>query len=560
MLSRAADGGPSGHDSFIAAQQTDATGKPSAPPELIPQHELVEWVAARERTRPRWVWTDTGSWYPPLLREGVEIERCLDLRLCHLIIHNALLTSTSEVANQPLPGWVTAEPAELQSTPPATLFDLTTGTLEGAVDALAVFQQQRAAVLACTEPGRIGLLLAAESAGALIAAEMHEEGLPWSATEHDRILQELLGPRPRDGERPALMQALVVRVRTALGDQRLNPDSAAELLRSLGNAGLRVTSTRAWELQEIDHPVIEPLLAYKKLSRLASANGWHWVDTWVSGGRFRPDYVPGGVVTGRWATRGGGALQLPRQIRGACIADPGNVLVVADAAQLEPRILAALAGDLKMAHAGAGTDLYAGIVASGAVETRDEAKVAMLGAMYGSTSGESGRLMPKLARAYPRAIAAVESAARAGERGERVATRLGRGSPWPGERFRDAQRRALDPGASGRDEQHAQTVAREWGRFTRNFIVQGSAAEWALCWMADLRLRLRTLGEVDGVRPQQVFFLHDEIMIHTPLSLSDGVVAAVEASAKAAGKLLFGEFPVEFPLGIAVVNDYGSAK
>ena len=42
--------------------------------------------------------------------------------------------------------------------------------------------------------------------------------------------------------------------------------------------------------------------------------------------------------------------------------------------------------------------------------------------------------------------------------------------------------------------------------------------------MAELRLRLRTLGELDGVRPHQVFFLHDEIMVHTPAALSDAVI------------------------------------
>src|SRR5690606_24285843 len=105
---------------------------------------------------------------------------------------------------------------------------------------------------------------------------------------------------------------------------------------------------------------VEPLLAYKKLARLLSANGWTWLETWVVDGRFRPDYVPGGVVTGRWATNGGGALQLPHQIRGAVVADPGWKLVVADASQLEPRILAALAGDTAMTAAGAAGDLYAG--------------------------------------------------------------------------------------------------------------------------------------------------------------------------------------------------------
>ncbi|MEB0015131.1 hypothetical protein QN416_26400, partial [Glaciimonas sp. Cout2] len=81
---------------------------------------------------------------------------------------------------------------------------------------------------------------------------------------------------------------------------------------ALRRAGLAVTSTRAWELKELDHPVIEPLLEYKKLARLLSANGWYWMDTWIVDGRFHPEYLPGGVVTGRWATRGGGALQLPK--------------------------------------------------------------------------------------------------------------------------------------------------------------------------------------------------------------------------------------------------------
>ena len=81
------------------------------------------------------------------------------------------------------------------------------------------------------------------------------------------------------------------------------------------------------------------------------------------------------------------------------IADPGWKLVVADAAQLEPRILTGLAADTAMAEAGRGRDLYAGIVATGAVAERAQAKIAMLGAMYGATSGDSGRLMPRLARA-----------------------------------------------------------------------------------------------------------------------------------------------------------------
>src|SRR6185312_10468567 len=144
------------------------------------------------------------------------------------------------------------------------------------------------------QPGRLARLLAAESAGALIAAEMTFMGLPWSHEAHDRILTGILGPRPAPGERPAKLQVLAAEVRSRLEAPELNPDSPVDLLKALGNAGLRVKTTSKWELERLEHPVIEPLLEYKKLARLLSANGWHWLDTWVSDGRFRPVYVPGG--------------------------------------------------------------------------------------------------------------------------------------------------------------------------------------------------------------------------------------------------------------------------
>jgi DNA polymerase-1 len=390
---------------------------------------------------------------------------------------------------------------------------------------------------------------------------MRFAGLPYSARLHDELLVAMLGPRPRYG-RPAELEALVAELRSVLGSAELNPDSPPELLRALHRAGILATSTRSWELRKIDHPVIPPLLRYKKLSRLLSANGWAWLDSWVHDGRFHPDYVPGGVVTGRWATRGGGALQLPKQVRGAVVADAGWKLVVADAAQLEPRILTGLAQDAAMAEAGRGKDLYEGIVASGAVDERAHAKVAMLGAMYGATTGESGRLMPRLTRAFPRAIRLVEDAARAGERGESVTSRLGRSSPRPGGSWQAAQSAASAAESTDADERRARSQARDWGRFTRNFVVQASAAEWALCWMAELRIRLTGLAPDADLTagPHLVYFLHDEVIVHTPAELAAAVADAVTESAAKAGRLLFGEFPVEFPVTAAVVDSYAEAK
>ena len=186
----------------------------------------------------------------------------------------------------------------------------------------------------------------------------------------------------------------------------------------------------------------------------------------------------------------------------------------------------------------------------------------MLGAMYGATSGESGRLMPRLTKIYPRAIAMVEEAARAGERGEVVTTRLGRSSPRPGAAWHASQADAYGETGTDADASRARGQARSWGRFTRNFIVQGSAAEWALCWMANLRRALHesSAGAWITDSPHLVFFMHDEVVVHCPASQVGAVEAAIRTAAEEAGRLMFGALPVTFPLTVAIVDDYGQAK
>ena len=518
---------------------------------------LAEVVAGIEQQEgPRWVWDDTERWYPDLLAAGVRVRRAHDLRLCHAILRRSTRTVGTRFAAGPHTAWDDATPAAAPPERAPSLFDDLDPAPAGLPGPEVEYRAQLNALVDAQDDGRLRLLLAAESIGALIAAEMRFDGLPWRADIHDALLTDLLGPRPPEGRRPAKVQELADQIASALDRPGLNPDSPPDLLRALRAAGIEVSSTRKWELREHDHPVIEPLLAYKKLARLLSANGWAWMDRWATGGRFRPDYVPAGVVTGRWASSGGGALQLPAGVRGAVRADPGSVLVVADAAQLEPRVLAAMSGDRAMAVAGQQADLYQAVVQAGIVSDRQQAKYAMLGAIYGATTGASAVLMPQLARGYPQAVELVEQAARAGERGEQVTTWLGRSSPVPSA-DRTAER--LAAGGEGGDEtmaRQARQHARDWGRFTRNFVVQGTAAEWALCWMALLRQRL------DGLpgRPHLVFFLHDELMVHSPVDQAETVAAAVRESAVEAGRLLFGDTPVEFALDLSVVDSYDQAK
>jgi DNA polymerase-1 len=402
---------------------------------------------------------------------------------------------------------------------------------------------------------RLRLLLAAESAGSLVAAEMEHAGVPWRRDVHRQILARYLGPQPPSGTRPRELERLAGQLRVELKSQGFNPDSPQELLRALHRAGIEVRTTRSWELREHDHPAVATLLRYKKLSRLYTANGWAWLDAWVRDGRFRPEYVVGGVVTGRWASRGGGALQIPRQIRDAVRPDPGWKLVVADAAQLEPRVLAALGQDPALAAAARGKDLYQGIADAGFGGDRQQAKMAMLGAMYGATTGESGRLMPRLARTYPLAIGVVERAARAGEQGRVVSSYLGRSCPPPSERWKAVQRSTTE-----QEQRRADALARSRGRFTRNFVVQATAAEWALCWLAEIRRRLRDLATGGTTAGELVFFLHDEVMLHVPAEHAPLACRLVEEAAAAATAVMFGQLPLEFAVSVAAVDSYADAK
>lgn len=556
-------------------------GSPAGDP--VEVNDLVSAVRDRERDgTARWVWSSAAGSYHALLRAGVRVARCHDVALV-----DALLRGRDGDAEEPTgtlarararlrasdAGWPggaawtdwTGGPGAIQE----ALFDPAQAGAPGpgdphdTLDALVdVHADQLERVAADDQPEKFALLVSAESAGALVAAEMSQAGLPWRPDVHDALLTELLGARPGlPGQRPARLAELAVQIAAALPSrQPVNPDSPGQLIRALAAAGIRLQSTRHAVLSGVDHPAIGPLIEYKELSRLHSAFGWSWLDTWVTGGRFRPEYVVGGVVSGRWASRGGGALQIPRTLRRAVVADPGWVLVVADAAQLEPRVLAALAGDRAFAAAAAGGDLYAELaVAFGG--DRAKAKIAMLSAMYGGAGGEAGQLLAVLRQRFPAASGYVEAAARAGEEGRVVRSVLGRTCPPPSARWRALTEEAGDPEAE-RDPAAGQ-ASRARGRFTRNFVVQASAADWALVLLVGLRAHLARIEDVNGspgMTPQLVFFQHDEVIVHCPRELADAVTSAVSQAALQASRLVFGATRVAFPMTTAVVECYADAK
>lgn len=546
-------------------QLLNPAGEPAGGPTAATVAELVAVEAGTDNLR--WVFDSVAAGYPALLRAGLRIRRAHDIGLTERILlgrsarfgepisARAVLARRNGLAAPPDdPTEKFGDPAELGAGT-ATLFDTSPPPPPLAERLAVLIGAARDQLDRAGDDPALKLLLAAESGAALAAVEMTRAGLPFDAGIHRAQLTALLGPRPAPGRRPRLLAELTTTIEASVGFP-VNPDSPAELLAAFRRLGYDVASTRAHALEQIDHPAVPLVLRYKELARLTAANGWAWLDEWIADGRFRAGYVPGGVVSGRWAARGGGGLQLPRSLRTAVVADPGHLLVVADAAQLEPRVLAAISTDPVLRRAADDEDLYGALTGpDGAFADRAQAKVAMLGAMYGATSGQAGQLLGRLRERYPVAMAYLEQAAATGERGATVRSVLGRASPPPGPGWWSTVTAGSRSDADAAAAARARETARAWGRFTRNFVVQASASDWASVWLSLVRTEL---PELPGA--EVVLFQHDEILIHTPAELADRVGVLLVTAAEQAGRLIFGDRAPRLPVRPIAVHCYADAK
>lgn len=140
------------------------------------------------------------------------------------------------------------------------------------------------------------------------------------------------------------------------------------------------------------------------------------------------------------------------------------------------------------------------------------------------------------------AIAHLERAYEAGVRGEPVRTFGGRLIPTA--RMLGPDRR---PG-----ENPELDAAR--GRFARNAIIQGAAAEFFKAWAATVRATTRDLGA------RIVLCLHDELLVHAPRAHAEEVAARVDRALLDAGRRWTGGSPVRFVSDTQVVTRWSEAK
>jgi DNA polymerase-1 len=99
---------------------------------------------------------------------------------------------------------------------------------------------------------------------------------------------------------------------------------------------------------------------------------------------------------------------------------------------------------------------------------------------------------------------------------------------------------------------HDRAAAR--GRFARNAVIQGSAAEFFKMWALVVRHAIEPLGA------RIVLCLHDELLIHTPEDSAAGVAEAVHHALTTAAAAYLGADVVRFVADVSIVRSWAEAK
>lgn len=518
----------------MSATPTALAMAPGAGVVLLPiggERMLLGWEAGlrqvgrmEELGTTRWVWwnRDTAR---ALVESGIRPVRCWDLAAVHRLIFGGWRADPARV-------WAALHDLDIAAIPEPSEPDLFTDfTQEGVPDhpirpdghlradwatgawatsaahlvhwcelAATLYEHQIDLLDGLPDPLRALATARSESAAELIGVELELDGLPIDTAEAERVITTYIGPRPADAYETA--RAAAARDARVLdkvpGEFDLrNPAQVKSLLR---RAGIELPDTRAWRLEELRdrHPVVDALLTWRKAERVATTFGYGWLDEHVGADhRLHGEWSGADGAAGRM-TATAGLHNMPADFRTAIVAEHNHMFVRADLGQIEPRVLAAVSGDAALALATHEDDMYAPVAERLGV-TRDIAKVAVLGAMYGQTTGHGAEALRGLESAYPVAMDYLRRADEAAQGGHDLRTAGGR-----------LVRMGVGD-TSDMTDRDARSRAAARGRYGRNAMVQGAAAEFFKTWAALVRMRSAPL------EAQLVLCLHDELLVHVPV-------------------------------------------
>jgi DNA polymerase-1 len=534
-------------------------------------------TAVEEALRPRWVvWSNATV--QPLVEAGLRVATCWDVAAVHRLLFGGwradpgrawALTHDLALATVPAPGPLDlfTQAAQDATDPDGPLrgdghlnpewtggaWSTSPANLARWADLAAEVAERQHPLLAARGP-RTPATARAESAAELLCAELSVDGLPVDRQAAEEVIAGFVGPRPRTEAEAAAGRARrddeVLRHAPAGSTFDLrSPGQVKSLLRRIG---IEVPDTRAWRLEGLRdaHPLVEALLAWRKAERVATTYGYGWLDEHLGAdGRLRGAWSGSDGAAGRM-TASAGLHNMPADMRAGVVAESGHVFVRADLGQIEPRVLAAVSGDRALARATLDDDLYAPVAEQLGVD-RATAKVAVLGAMYGQTTGHGAQVLPRLHAAYPVAMAYLDEGDRSGQAARDLETyggrlvRMGSGGPTADE--------PVGEGDAAQWEARGRAAAR--GRYGRNALVQGAAAELFKVWAVTFRARGAAL------EARIVLCLHDELLVHVPEARADAAADLVaDCLQEAAFRWVPPGSPVRFVADISVIPRWSDAK
>ncbi len=286
-------------------------------------------------------------------------------------------------------------------------------------------------------------------------------------------------------------------------------------------------STDAETLENLEglHPAIEPLLRYRKFSKLNSTYIEALIRLTTKTPRVHTSFDQTGTVTGRISSLEPNLQNIPiktkegAEIRRAFIAKEGHVLLDADYSQIELRVLAHLSDDEAMIdafcsnediHARTASEIFDVPLNMVTSEMRSNAKAVNFGLIYGiSTFGlarntkisikEAEYFMGKYFEHYPGVRAFMDKCVEEGTKNKAIYTLFNRKRELPELSNKNANVRAFGK------------------RVAMNTPVQGTAADIIKLAMVSVY----NILEKDYPMADLILQVHDELIIECPENMVD---------------------------------------
>ena len=111
----------------------------------------------------------------------------------------------------------------------------------------------------------------------------------------------------------------------------------------------------------------------------------------------------------------------------------------------------------------------------------------------------------------------------------------------------------VDDSVAG-DIDRARSVAAARGRFARNALIQGAAAEFFKVWAVTVRARSRSIGA------EIVLCLHDELLVQCPEDAADEAAAVIERALEESARRWSLRPGVRFVADVSAVKRWSDAK